>query len=262
MLKCQTLVPAGYPPRMPHCPRNWSDEMSAYTPTDFTSFIVKSNAKDINPRGWADPTNIKDASLFERFNEVSSQRRRLSISPEDGVVTFDGTKFRCPYPTGMTGRGLLGKWGPNYAADPLVTRDHKSGMQVLLVTRADGSLALPGGMVEHGMNVPTTLRAELTEEAVKDGAIVDKLFTECLKQVVYTGFVDDTRNTDNAWMETTVTWFHTTPEVAAGLELCTTDNNEGILGVDWYTIDSLKDEDMFASHIEWIRSVRTPVDAD
>ena len=24
--------------------------------------------------------------------------------------------------TGMIGRGLLGKWGPNHAADPIVTR--------------------------------------------------------------------------------------------------------------------------------------------
>ena len=24
--------------------------------------------------------------------------------------------------TGMAGRGLLGKWGPNHAADPIVTR--------------------------------------------------------------------------------------------------------------------------------------------
>ena len=24
--------------------------------------------------------------------------------------------------TGLTGRGLLGKWGPNHAADPIVTR--------------------------------------------------------------------------------------------------------------------------------------------
>ena len=34
--------------------------------------------------------------------------------------------------TGMTGRGLLGKWGPNHAADPVVTRwhvDSKSGKQ-------------------------------------------------------------------------------------------------------------------------------------
>lgn len=24
--------------------------------------------------------------------------------------------------TGLTGRGLLGRWGPNHAADPIVTR--------------------------------------------------------------------------------------------------------------------------------------------
>lgn len=24
--------------------------------------------------------------------------------------------------TGLTGRGVLGKWGPNHAADPIVTR--------------------------------------------------------------------------------------------------------------------------------------------
>ena len=24
--------------------------------------------------------------------------------------------------TGMTGRGLLGRWGPNHAGDPIVTR--------------------------------------------------------------------------------------------------------------------------------------------
>lgn len=24
--------------------------------------------------------------------------------------------------TGLTGRGLLGRWGPNHAADPVVTR--------------------------------------------------------------------------------------------------------------------------------------------
>lgn len=27
--------------------------------------------------------------------------------------------------TGMIGRGLLGKWGPNHAADPIVTRSAK-----------------------------------------------------------------------------------------------------------------------------------------
>uniref|UniRef100_A0A493TA46 Uncharacterized protein n=1 Tax=Anas platyrhynchos platyrhynchos TaxID=8840 RepID=A0A493TA46_ANAPP len=34
-----------------------------------------------------------------------------------------GVSFRNPAGrTGLTGRGLLGRWGPNHAADPIVTR--------------------------------------------------------------------------------------------------------------------------------------------
>lgn len=255
MKKCQQQVPADYPPRMPNCPESWT-AVKSYAPTNFTASIVYQNSTDNKPGGWADPINMTNESLKRRFEEIPAKRnKKLSKVPEDGVVTFDGTTFRCPYPTGMTGRGVLGKFGPNYAADPLVTRDHESGMQVLLVTRADGSLALPGGMVEKGKSVPQTLYDEFTEEAVEDGPAVEKLFNECGQGVVYDGFVDDTRNTDNAWMETLVKHYHATPEIAAKLELCTTDKSEGILGVKWYTIKSLKDEDMFASHIDWIRKV-------
>ena len=32
------------------------------------------------------------------------------------------TLHRIPLCTGISGRGLLGKWGPNHAADPIVTQ--------------------------------------------------------------------------------------------------------------------------------------------
>jgi ADP-ribose pyrophosphatase len=41
------------------------------------------------------------------------------------VVKFDeatGAPLNPYGRTGLTGRGLLGKWGPNHAADPIVTR--------------------------------------------------------------------------------------------------------------------------------------------
>lgn len=64
--------------------------------------------------------------------------------------------------TGMTGRGLLGRWGPNKAVDPVVMRrkrnpddswavgfDGKPIAEVVLVRRRDnGELAFPGGMVD------------------------------------------------------------------------------------------------------------------
>lgn len=69
-----------------------------------------------------------------------------------GKLTFVDGHPRNPIGrTGMIGRGLLGKWGPNYAADPLVTRfDPDTGkLQMVAVERSDThDWAIPGGMVE------------------------------------------------------------------------------------------------------------------
>jgi ADP-ribose pyrophosphatase len=75
----------------------------------------------------------------------------------------------------LSGRGLLGRWGPNHAADPIVTRYHKGTLQVVLVLRNDGSgeLAFPGGMVDPGATHTQTLKAEFTQEAAKPGGAVD-----------------------------------------------------------------------------------------
>ena len=66
----------------------------------------------------------------------------------------------------MIGRGLLGKWGPNHAADPVVTRwkknsggetvivDSKPCLEFVAIKRKDtGEWALPGvsgGREERG----------------------------------------------------------------------------------------------------------------
>lgn len=70
--------------------------------------------------------------------------------------------------TGMTGRGLLGKWGPNHAADPVVTRwrknssgktemaDGKPCLEFVAIKRRDtGEWALPGVSVcgESGYSI-------------------------------------------------------------------------------------------------------------
>ena len=50
--------------------------------------------------------------------------------------------------TGVDGRGLLGKWGPNHAADPIVTRLHPvhRQLQMIAIQRRDTKeWAIPGG---------------------------------------------------------------------------------------------------------------------
>ena len=113
--------------------------------------------------------------------------------------------------TGMTGRGLLGKYGPNYAADPLVTRfDPATGaLQMVAIQRTDTKQwAIPGGMVDAGEAVSLTLKREFMEEAQNFKGDEGKEVKEKLNHLfekegktVFIGYVDDPRNTDNAWME-------------------------------------------------------------
>ena len=113
----------------------------------------------------------------------------------------------------MAGRGLLGQWGPNHAADPIVTRIHPGSgrLQMVAIQRKDTKeWAIPGGMVDAGETVSQTVKREFMEEATnvspdlqkKNKALVDDLFNQ--EKIVYRGYVDDPRNTDYAWMETTV----------------------------------------------------------
>ena len=87
--------------------------------------------------------------------------------------------------TGVVGRGVLGKWGPNHAADPVVTRwstaengarkmEEDTGRPVLefvcIQRRDTGVWAIPGGMVDPGERVSVTVRREFMEEALDSTA--------------------------------------------------------------------------------------------
>nr|XP_009674817.1 PREDICTED: ADP-ribose pyrophosphatase, mitochondrial isoform X2 [Struthio camelus australis] len=135
--------------------------------------------------------------------------------------------------TGLIGRGLLGRWGPNHAADPIITRwkrdrsgnkiahpvTGKNILQFVAIKRRDcGEWAIPGGMVDPGEKISTTLKREFGEEALnslqkspKEKEELEKQLHRLFSQepfVVYRGYVDDPRNTDNAWMETEAVNYH------------------------------------------------------
>jgi len=147
----------------------------------------------------------------------------------------------------MTGRGLLGKWGPNYAADPIITRinRHEQRVEMLAVQRRDnGQWAIPGGMVDRGEEVSRTLARELQEET---GVVLDMgegVF-------VYRGYVDDPRNTDHAWMETTAKHLHLDPETAERMELQAGDDARA---VRWLPLTVENIRTLYASHCALVKS--------
>jgi ADP-ribose pyrophosphatase len=199
-IKARFEKAAEYPERFPvpdECVL-WETDFPGYNPPYYVAPVVLKNDSSINPAGWADPEDITTVKLpTESFS---------------GPLNFDtaGRPLNPVGRTGIAGRGLLGKWGPNYAADPIITRfnRHTGEFELLAVLRRDsGQWAIPGGMVDKGEEVSRTLARELREET---GVALDMGKGHC----IYRGYVDDPRNTDHAWMETTAKHLHLAQELA------------------------------------------------
>ena len=228
-----------------------------YHPTAYTAQPVVDNDVLKKPGGWADPQDVRLIAP-EEWNAD----RRASY---EALYTFDvqGRPLNPKGRTGMCERGLLGKWGPNHAADPIVTRydpERPYQIQMVAIQRRDTSVwAIPGGMVDYGETVSATVRREFTEEAgnLPDEAqretferAIDELFAH--GTIVYRGYVDDPRNTDNAWMETMAYHFHCTAELGHLLPLAAGDDAGDVM---WLDIDSAnyKWQTLYASHKEIVQ---------
>ena len=238
-----------------------------YYPREFTAPHILENAKKADIIGkngrFADDA---DVSTVKGWN-VSYKR-----SSHVGPIIFgkDGRPLNPTGATGVTGRGALGLWGPNHAADTIVTRQGEQGKtEVLLIQRKDtGQWALPGGMVEDEADIFNVALKELAEEALAlnsaEGsknldreAIINKV--EELKQFpcfqrarnTYKGVVEDPRNTDNAWMETEAWSVQLSAEEAATLRLQAGDD---AAVARWMPVTEENMNNLYASHAKIVRT--------
>ncbi|KAM6362641.1 ADP-ribose pyrophosphatase, mitochondrial isoform 3-T3 [Alca torda] len=203
---------------------SWLIEWKDYNPVEYTAMSVLAGPN------WADP-QINDKDFSPKFNERDGEVERKSLN---GLYVVENGRPQNPAGrTGLTGRGLLGRWGPNHAADPVVTRwkrdrsgnkiahpvTGKNILQFVAIKRRDcGEWAIPGGMVDPGEKISATLKREFGEEALNSLQKLPEEKVELEKQlqklfsqehfVVYRGYVDDPRNTDNAWVETEAVNYH------------------------------------------------------
>jgi ADP-ribose pyrophosphatase len=132
-------------------------------------------------------------------------------------------------------------------------------LQVVAIQRKDtGAWALPGGMVDPGENCSVTVKREFTEEAgeISDPArkaefqrLTDELFAS--GTVIYRGYVDDPRNTDNAWMETTAFHFHCSAALGSLLPL---EAGDDAAKVQWLDVDAANPHyaHLYAGHKDWV----------
>lgn len=200
----------------------WNVTVDTYDPPSF-------NSPKILNQPWADP-EIGVQGFNPKWNELDGNIDRHSHTGQYQIV--NGSPRNPVGRTGIKGRGVLGRWGPNHAADPIVTRwKTESGGEKVLHTQSRNPIlqfvaiqrndtkewAIPGGMVDPGEVVTKTLQREFGEEALNS----EDMSQEEKKQMqtnlgiffnagieVYKGYVDDPRNTDNAWMETVAMNFH------------------------------------------------------
>lgn len=229
----------------------WSVQVPTYQPQEFTSEKILAS-KNYDP---------KEASAVDFGSRKSTMRYEID--------TATGRPLNPQGRTGITGRGHLGNWGPNKAGDAVVIRLMKSSkhnkadnnnelpntttLELLVIRRKDtGEFALPGGMQEEFEGIATTVRREFTEETLaralseSETVLLDEFFKTGVQ--VYAGYVDDPRNTDNAWMETTAFAFYDTTGILEKFEFKAGDD---AIGVQWVPITP--DLKLYASHLDLVK---------
>jgi len=247
----------------------WEVEFPDYSPVSYTAPVV------LKKPPWADPDLMSMHSSGRpplAYNRLDHEYHVNRASHTGPYRVVDGLPLNPMGRTGMQGRGLLGRFGPNHAADPIVTRWKRTSAGVMLdggkkvlefvaIQRRDNSQwAIPGGMVEPGQVVTQALKAEFGEEAMaklnfteeereRISRQIDKLFNNGVE--VYKGYVDDPRNTDNSWMETVAVNFHDdTGEVFNEFKLQAGDD---AAAVRWQRVSG--NIPLFASHVSILEKV-------
>lgn len=96
---------------------SWSVPLPGYSPTLYTAPVVAGGPV------WADKDFLTDKALAAaaKWNEIDGKIDRRSFEGKY-QLNEQGVPQNPLGRTGMIGRGLLGRFGPNHAADPIVTR--------------------------------------------------------------------------------------------------------------------------------------------
>ena len=266
----------------PRCPVDDDFYMSIVQWFEHVNVLNNYAKKDNCPIVWADPCALDKAEEVNSYHLSHREMWNSKTATLDIVINLtkmviyhvkvDGKVVKVTLPvnptgrTGTLGRGILGKYGPNHAVDALVTfMDDDGTVWVFCILRADTKeWAIIGGMVDPNEKICVVpVRREFKEEIYnkhgddKDAAVdafMDKL-DDCLQlDSPYAGYVDDHRNTDNAWMETKV--YHYNLDAKTRAMLKPNPDTSEVLRAGWQKATDEFCDNMYASHGQWVKHVR------
>lgn len=218
---------------------DWRKPFPNYIPIEYTAPEILHQFAEKGSQGWADSAekSEKIETIFRSYEwRIAGDNSGRPLNPKGR--------------TGITGRWILGKWGANFAADPMVTRNNpETGWLELLVIQREENheWAIPGGMVDFGEYGSQTAKRELKEEAW-----IEVDFS--LAPIIYQWCVDDPRNTDNAWIETTAVHVHLSDEQWRKAQPQAGDDAEN---VRWISLVNNEQEinSLYANHGAMVRTM-------
>ncbi|XP_068559379.1 transient receptor potential cation channel subfamily M member 2 [Cebidichthys violaceus] len=149
------------------------------------------------------PWEVSFSSYMPVYYASEDSGDHVDGSESEAVDNYRNPEGR----TGIRGRGALSCLGPNRNADLVLTRmrdSERSVLEYLVVwDERHGTLALPGGPLQSADHLPVTLKKTMGKTLYEK---INAIVSEGTK--VFEGYVDDCRNTDNAWVEITVLNIH------------------------------------------------------
>ncbi len=239
-VKARTEKFSSYPDRflVPEDKVPFEESFPEYNPQYYLSdVVIKKHQKYLAGtfERVVDPENIRDVK--RKFTTYESAEIRLDSN---------GYPLNPRGRTGLRGRGVLEKWGANFAADPIITRlNTKTGQfEMLAIKRKDnGQWAIPGGKVDEGERISKTAARELGEESGVELNMDDAV-------LLYQGYVDDPRNTDNAWFETSVFHKYLPNDLASRINPKAGTGEEDVA---WMPLTEGNINNLYASHGSFVR---------
>ncbi|ELV10344.1 Transient receptor potential cation channel subfamily M member 2 [Tupaia chinensis] len=214
----------------------------------------------------------RDLAIVDPVGDNQEPLSKITYNAVDGPTdrqSFHGTYAVCAgLPlnpmgrTGLRGRGILSYFGPNHVLHPVVTRwrrnqdgaicreSIKKMLEVLVMKHPlSEHWALPGGSREPGDTLPRKLKQILRQECWPS-------FESLLRQgmEVYKGYMDDPRNTDNAWIETVAISIHFQDQNDAELKQLNSARDPGV-SIRWQVVD--KRIPLYSNHKTILQKVAT-----